>query len=134
MTRRLLSRQDTGGLALRLTPGQSIEEMSHFQRQNEDGFRSQATLFSLRHTGGPQQKPFAIQCISEMVQMPKKKKQKIWKMARILGEYSAESCSPAVGDTDAFLLSGSVLLSQYSASGGLSFIRHGYLCSVNQIL
>lgn len=76
MTRRLLSRQDTGGLALRLTPGQSIEEMSHFQRQNEDGFRSQATLFSLRHTGGPQQKPFAIQCISEMVQMPPKKSKK----------------------------------------------------------
>lgn len=72
MTRRPPSRQDTGGLALRLTPGQSIVEMSHFQRQNEDRFRSQATLFPLRHTGGPQQKPFAIQCISEMVQMPKK--------------------------------------------------------------
>lgn len=39
-----------------------------------------------------------------------------------------------VGDTYVFLHFGSVLLSQYSASGGLSFIRYGYLCSVNQIL
>jgi len=75
MTRRPPSRQDTGGLALRLTPGQSIVEMSHFQKQNEDGFHSQASLFSLRPTyKRPQQKPFAIQCISEMVQMPKKSK------------------------------------------------------------
>jgi len=50
MTRRPPSRQDTGGLALRLTPGQSIVEMSHFQKQNEDGFHSQASLFSLRRT------------------------------------------------------------------------------------
>ncbi len=39
-----------------------------------------------------------------------------------------------VGDTYVFLHIVSVLLSQYSASGGLSFIRYGYLCSVNQIL
>lgn len=74
MTKRPLSRQDTGDVALRMTPGQSIVEMSHFQRQN-DGFHSeggQASLFSLRRKGGPQQKPFAMQCRSEMTQMPKK--------------------------------------------------------------
>lgn len=95
MTRRPPSCQDTGGLALRLTPGQSFVEMSHFQIQNEDSFHSeggQASLFFPQTQRRPAAEA-AYHAVRIRDGPNAQKMSKRWKRAWILSEYSAESCS-----------------------------------------
>lgn len=128
------SRQDTGGLALSLTPGQSIVEMSHFKDKMKMVFTVKEVKLLSFPSGAKEAHSRSLLPCSAYQKLPKCPKD-VKKMEEGMHfEWIFSRKLLPVGDTYVFLHFGSVLLSQHSASGGLSFIRYGYLSSVNQIL